>query len=244
VARPRTVPGPASRDRLIAAATAEFAAQGLAAANVDRIARAAGLTKAMLYYHFAGKEALYREVLRSTFEAVGARLAVVRDTAASPDAKLVAFVEAFVSEASARPHFPRMLMRELTESGRHLDRITARAWIRVPDAFFHILHEGIEAGVFRPIHPLFALLTAIGPTVLAIASEPARQRLARLLGGGLPELDLAHLTTAAPAAALSVISASPPSSPRSGVTHDPRAVPARARRKHAGRGRARSGRLP
>ena len=67
-------PAPGSRDRLFAAAAAEFAARGFAGANVDRIARAAGVNKAMIYYHFHSKAALYQEILPEMFHAVGERI--------------------------------------------------------------------------------------------------------------------------------------------------------------------------
>ena len=47
-----------SRQRLLTAAAAEFAARGFAGASVDRIARAARVNKAMIYYHFRSKAAL------------------------------------------------------------------------------------------------------------------------------------------------------------------------------------------
>ncbi len=75
--------GPASdpsRERLFAAAAREFAARGFAGASVDRIATAARLNKAMIYYHFGSKANLYREILRDMFGAVGTR---IRDVAAS-----------------------------------------------------------------------------------------------------------------------------------------------------------------
>ena len=50
---------PGTRARVAAAAAAEFAAHGFAAARVDRIARRARVNKAMIYYHFASKRALY-----------------------------------------------------------------------------------------------------------------------------------------------------------------------------------------
>src|SRR3990170_3592218 len=74
-------PEAGSRERIFVAAAAEFAARGFAGANVDRIARAARVNKAMIYYHFTSKAALYREILRDMFAAVGAR---VRATPASP----------------------------------------------------------------------------------------------------------------------------------------------------------------
>ena len=68
-----------SKQRLLAAAAAEFAARGFAGANVDRIAKAARLNKAMIYYHFRSKAALYREILRDMFAAVAAAVAGVED---------------------------------------------------------------------------------------------------------------------------------------------------------------------
>src|SRR6187401_3089146 len=83
-----------SRERLFAAAAAEFAARGFAGANVDRIARAAHVNKAMIYYHFKSKAALYQEILRDMFAAVAARLDEMSARQRTPDGKIRAFVEA------------------------------------------------------------------------------------------------------------------------------------------------------
>jgi AcrR family transcriptional regulator len=69
------VPGDAkaTKQRLIAAATAEFAAHGLAGARVDRIAAAANANKAQIYHYFGDKDGLFDAVIEnSTDEAVGA----------------------------------------------------------------------------------------------------------------------------------------------------------------------------
>lgn len=49
----------ATRARILAAATAEFAEHGLAGGRVDRIAAAARTNKAQLYHYFGNKEALF-----------------------------------------------------------------------------------------------------------------------------------------------------------------------------------------
>lgn len=49
----------ATRARIVAAATAEFAEHGLAGGRVDRIAAAARTNKAQLYHYFGNKEALF-----------------------------------------------------------------------------------------------------------------------------------------------------------------------------------------
>ncbi len=51
--------GQRSRQRLLDAATAEFAAYGIAGARVDRIAGAAGVNKAQMYAWYGSKEGLF-----------------------------------------------------------------------------------------------------------------------------------------------------------------------------------------
>src|SRR5947207_3655114 len=63
-ARPATRDPARTRERILAAAFQEFAAQGFAGARVDRIADRAGINKRMLYHYFGDKEGLFREVLR------------------------------------------------------------------------------------------------------------------------------------------------------------------------------------
>lgn len=53
----------ATRARILAAATAEFAAHGLAGARVDRIAEAAAANKRSIYVYFGNKEALFQAAL-------------------------------------------------------------------------------------------------------------------------------------------------------------------------------------
>jgi AcrR family transcriptional regulator len=53
----------ATRARLLAAAAAEFAAHGIAGARVDRIAKAAGANKQLIYAYFDNKDGLFDAVL-------------------------------------------------------------------------------------------------------------------------------------------------------------------------------------
>ena len=59
----------ATRRRIVAAATAEFAEHGLAGARVDRIAGAAATNKAQLYTYFGNKDALFDAIFWARVEA-------------------------------------------------------------------------------------------------------------------------------------------------------------------------------
>ena len=52
-----------TREKLLLAATAEFAAHGAAGARIDRIAERAGVNKRMIYAYFGNKERLFDTVL-------------------------------------------------------------------------------------------------------------------------------------------------------------------------------------
>lgn len=59
----------ATRRRLIAAATAEFATHGIAGARVDRIAADAKANKAQIYHYFGSKDGLFDAVFSNLVEA-------------------------------------------------------------------------------------------------------------------------------------------------------------------------------
>ncbi|RJL26487.1 TetR/AcrR family transcriptional regulator [Bailinhaonella thermotolerans] len=60
----------ATRQRIFAAATAEFARHGLAGARVDRIATAARANKQAIYLYFGGKEKLFGAVVRAKLDEI------------------------------------------------------------------------------------------------------------------------------------------------------------------------------
>ena len=52
-----------TRARILESALREFSSLGMAGARMDQIAAAAGVNKALLYYHFDSKENLYAAAL-------------------------------------------------------------------------------------------------------------------------------------------------------------------------------------
>lgn len=62
------------RQVILRAAAAAFARTGYAATSMEDIAAGAGITRLIVYRHFAGKEALYRAVLQGAFSRCAAAL--------------------------------------------------------------------------------------------------------------------------------------------------------------------------
>src|SRR5437667_10962453 len=117
MARPARV----SPDAILAAAALEFAARGFAGARVDRIARRAGVNKAMLYYHFKSKERLYRTLLRRMFRTAAERLEAIATSDLSPEQKLDSVMPAVARLIQEHAVIPAIMLREVPEGGGHLD---------------------------------------------------------------------------------------------------------------------------
>jgi AcrR family transcriptional regulator len=167
---------PGTRERLFAAAAAEFAARGFAGAKVDRIAATARVNKAMLYYHFRSKARLYGDVLRDMFEAVARRLADATPARADPADRICALVEAIAREAEARPHFPAIWLREIAEGGTHVDPATMAIIVGILEHVARAVQEGVAAKRFRPASPLMVQLGIVGPLLMFFATAPLRRK--------------------------------------------------------------------
>lgn len=175
-----------TRAAVFAAAAAAFSAHGFAGTGVDQIADLARVNKAMIYYHFSDKLELYREVVRDMLRAVGAAVTEIADATLSPIDKIDHFILTFVRLADERPWFPTLMLREIAEGAPHLDLATLGLLRTVFMAFGRILSEGQAAGTFRPMHPVLAYTSIIGPLVFnsareRIAAQPGREHLPMLV---------------------------------------------------------------
>ena len=167
----------ASRRRVFAAAAEEFAARGFDGAKVDRIARRAGVNKAMLYYHFTDKAALYREVVGDMFASTAAAMRALREAGGTPDAQLAGFIEVITREGQSRQHFPAMWLRELADGGRHLGQSNFGDIFGILSTLAAILKDGEGAGRFRRMPPFLVQIGIVGPLFMFLATGSMRERL-------------------------------------------------------------------
>jgi len=162
-----------SQAAVFQAAAHEFAERGFEAARVDRIAARARVNKAMLYYHYRSKHALYTEVLRDMVRTISARGRAIADGAAAADVKLDDWVAAIVEEAAARPWFPPIMLRELASGASHIDDETFAMINGVYLGFRDVMAQGQRDGTFGDADPVLTYFTIL-PSILIFF---ARQRV-------------------------------------------------------------------
>ena len=168
--------GTSTRDLVFDAAKPLFSARGFDGVSVDDIARAAGVNKAMIYYHFADKLALYRAVVGDGLKAMGETVTTIVVTPGHAPEKLDAFVEAFVRMTETRPWMPSIMLREIAEGAPHLDLDTLAHMRTIVQGFGAIVKHGQNDGMFRDVNPILAYASVIGPIILNTARERVAQQ--------------------------------------------------------------------
>jgi AcrR family transcriptional regulator len=143
--------GAGSRERLLKAATAEFAQKGLLGARVDVIARMAKINKQLIYYHFGDKQGLYLAVLEHVYEDIRVKERALNLAHCDPEtamARLVGFSFDYVNE---NRDFVRLLTNENLLKGKHARRSKRIRQTRSPlvELIEETLRRGVKAGVFR-----------------------------------------------------------------------------------------------
>jgi AcrR family transcriptional regulator len=198
-----------TRADVFSAAAELFSARGFDGVGVDDIAHAARLNKAMIYYHFDSKRALYCTVVQDMLRAVGTIAIEAADRPEPADIRLTTFVAGVVQMADQRPWFPPLMLREISEGAPRLDPDTLALMKTVFVAFARILADGQQSGLFRPINPVLAYMSVLGPVLLNAARERAAARPGRIDLPMFAEVPHAELTAHMQQAALRLLAQEP-----------------------------------
>jgi len=181
----------ATREALVQAGADLFAAHGFDGATTDAIARAAGVNKAMISYHFGGKAGLYEEVLALLFAEAGQRLQELKESRQPADLQLRRFIAIFAGSLARHPNLPPLILREAMSGGGHLNPKAYPLMLDLVGVITGILKRGQEEGTLRDVNPLLAHFSIAGSLVFYFATAPFRERMAAegRFPGELPPLD-------------------------------------------------------
>ncbi|MPZ63014.1 MAG: TetR family transcriptional regulator [Propionibacteriales bacterium] len=168
------------RETAILRATRElFDKRGVREAQIDDIAQAVGINRAIIYRHFDGKEDLFALAVESYLEDFAQQLADADDPDASPEDRLARLTRAFADFAIEHPAFidcAFTLMR--TPSSELFEQVNEESVVRLGKAMLlclarviEVLEDGKRAGSFHfaDVHMLANALYAQGLGALQLA---------------------------------------------------------------------------
>lgn len=199
-----------TREAILRAAHAAFAASGLAGARVEEIARAAGITKATLYHHFPAKDDLYVAVLERAYRGQRDQEGALDLDRLGPEEALAAVVRFTFDHNSQNPDFVSLVLDANLHGGRHIARFADRESLRRPAlaTLARVLEAGERAGLFRPgVTPLELHFVISALSFFAVSNRHTFHAL--FAGSPEQEAALARRRETAVKAALRFVQANP-----------------------------------
>lgn len=188
-----------NRERILKAATEEFARFGLGGARVDRIAARAGANKRMLYYYFGNKDDLFLAVLEASYAAIRSAERELRLEDLEPRVAMRRLVEFTWNYYLAHPEFLTLLNSENLHRARHVRRSRTIVDMHSPFAAMikQVLERGAREGVFRrgvdPVQ-LYISIAALGYFYLSNRYTLSAIFQRELLAPGNSRERLKHMT--------------------------------------------------
>lgn len=143
--------GDGLRAKLVEAAIECFSRHGYQGTSIDRIARATGVTKGALYYHFRDKEDLLLGAIDDRIARFENRIVERARELRDPEAVLRAIVEICIEQAatSNERRFILTLMVETLDTHPDLSLRFREMMRRFREFVAHTIHLGREKGQFR-----------------------------------------------------------------------------------------------
>ena len=151
----------ARESAILTATRTLFDERGVAEAQIEDIARAVGINRAIVYRHFTGKEELFALALVGYLDELGAALVEAAESEQEPGDQLAALVSAFVDYGVAHPGFVDCAHSLMRRTGTELfDEISESAMLRLGRAIAsclavlrHTLDAGVASGDFTVADP-------------------------------------------------------------------------------------------
>ena len=107
-------PSASALERILGAAERLFAERGFDSVSISDVAREAGVCKANVFHHFAGKQALYEAVLAGSCARLGDEMERMLAADAGAAEQIPHFLHWYRRYLREHPATARLLLRELT----------------------------------------------------------------------------------------------------------------------------------
>lgn len=156
-----------TEEKIFNSAKIEFAQLGLAGARVDRIASRAKINKAMIYYHYKGKEKLYEYILSFIVEGIHntvKNLMPDKSVKIEDLEKLIRGYAEYIGRIDE--DYIRIMIREIASGGKYFKKITVPKLIEpVRELVIDIFKKGQKEGIIDALNPQFTMIQIIGSIV-------------------------------------------------------------------------------
>jgi AcrR family transcriptional regulator len=141
----------ANRARIVRAAIDEFAARGFKGASMDAIAARTDTTRALINYHFGGKEQIYLAVLEHVYSDIRQAESLLALDHLDPESAIRRIVEFTFTYYLEHEGFVRLVVAENQARGRHFRKSRTMRTLNRPiiERLARVVARGQAQGSFR-----------------------------------------------------------------------------------------------
>lgn len=165
-----------TRQKILQAAIREFSEHGLAGARISAIAAAADVNKALLYYYFADKEAIYTAALEQVAGAVAVRALAVLELDCSPGERLLRFALQHFDRILGQQDFQALMQQEMIRFRQGettaIGVIAQKAFEPMFACVQATVEDGIRNGELCDVDWMQMIYAALGANVFYFLSAP------------------------------------------------------------------------
>jgi AcrR family transcriptional regulator len=190
-------PEPGARERILDVALKLVGAYGLTALSMDDLATQAGVSRATLYRLFPGKPALFTSLVHaySPLDPVSSLLNTRRGEPPEvlmPEIARTVY-RTFYGDGESRVGILRAIFFEISSLSPDAAEAAQDALRSVVGSFATYVMENIQAGRLRPMHPVLALQSFVGPIMFHLLTRSlAEQALGLQIDGEQAVTELAE----------------------------------------------------
>lgn len=150
---------------LIQAATTLFAKKGFNGTTTKEIAKAAGVSEALVFKHFPTKRALYAAILAEKVTVSELLSAIEESAKKRDDRRVFTLIASYRIRPGVDPTLLRLLLFSALEGHELSDMFFGKHHKVFYDHLAAYIHTRVEDGAFRQIDPLLAARAFIGMVV-------------------------------------------------------------------------------
>ena len=173
-----------TRERILHAAIREFSEHGLAGARTSAIAAAARVNKALLYYYFRDKEALYTAALEDVAGKVAGDAIAVLQLECSPGERILRFALQHFDRIFSHHGFQALMQQEMVRfragKSNAMRIIAAKGFEPMWDIALSTVRHGIESRELCDVDTMQMMYAALGANVFYFLSAPMVRLIASI----------------------------------------------------------------
>jgi TetR/AcrR family transcriptional regulator len=165
-----------AKQRILKSAVKEFAKNGFWGARASRIAKGAGINKAMIFYYFSSKENLYQVIIEDTLKDLlkDVQKSIIKTD--DPERLFEVLPEVYIRFFSRNQFLAKIIIHDLVQNPVHIAKIIAKIFenaVFKPQIIFKkMVNDWYEKGLITESDPVHVILNIMPPSLFCFIGLP------------------------------------------------------------------------